>query len=83
MAMAVAVAVVVVVEWWLVVLCWGLVVFCGGGQVAVAVAVAVAVGNLSAMAVGRAVDLRWSGGGLVVAWARVLAVEWRSSGGGG
>ncbi len=38
---------------------------------------AVAVGNLSAVAVARLVELRWSGGGLVVARSRVLAVRWR------
>jgi hypothetical protein len=49
--------------------------------VVVAVAVAVAVGNLSVVAVVRAVELRLSGGGFMVAWARVLVVEWRLSGG--
>jgi hypothetical protein len=57
------------------------------------------VGNLSVVAVARAVEWRWIGGRLVIARSRVLAVEWlwcrvgvgrvavavkwRSSGGGG
>jgi hypothetical protein len=46
----------------------------------------VAVNDLSAVAVARAVELRWTDGGLVVARSRVLlrvlAVEWRSVGSG-
>ncbi len=40
-------------------------------------------GDLRAVAVGRAVELQWSGSGLVVVRWRVLAVEWRLSGSGG
>jgi hypothetical protein len=45
--------------------------------------VVVVVGKLSVVVVARAVELPWSGGGLVVRRVRALMVEWWSSGSGG